>query len=145
MEKAAFEALITGVNVFIFVIALSFGITLLTSVLKLSNIASEQTINQTNGSVIIGENTNENRVVTGMEILAYYTNYIDKDFETDDKNQRGYSNIKLYIASGTSFKKTELSDTGKIEVGFLNKKYSMIYLGKGKDNIDEYSFVEIIE
>lgn len=83
MENSAYEALIIGINVTIFVIATTIAIFLLTTVFKLSNLANESVIGSKTGNVMLDGTQNQKRIVTGSELINYYTNNLNgKDITT---------------------------------------------------------------
>lgn len=72
MENSAFEALMIGVNVFVFIIALSAAILLMTNVLDMVDYANEAAITGMNGSLAETVGVVHERLYTGNEMLAYY-------------------------------------------------------------------------
>lgn len=77
MEHSAFEALMTGVNVFVFVIALSAGILLMSNIIDMVNFANEQAIVGMNGTIAESVATITDRIYTGAQILNYYSTEIE--------------------------------------------------------------------
>lgn len=74
MENSAIEALLTGVNVLIFVVALTVAITLMVGVVNLSNTASDIAKNtNTNALKEIRDGVEPERIINGKELLKYNT------------------------------------------------------------------------
>ena len=65
MENSGYEAIIIGLNVFIFIIALSVSINLMSSVNELADVAND-VIKMENDSMNKVENDTE-RIITGKE------------------------------------------------------------------------------
>lgn len=119
MENSAYEALITGVNVTIFIVATTIGIMLFTTVLDLSDLANKDVIKATTGSIMIDGQQVEKRIVTGTELLAYYTNY--------EKNKAAMQNAKdiLKVIDGTTQNLSEYIENGKITQSLANKNFEL--------------------
>ena len=79
MEQSAFEAIIIGVNVFVFIVALTSGILLMSNILDMVNFANDQAIVGMNGTLAesVGEVTE--RTYTGAQLLKYYEKTLDGD------------------------------------------------------------------
>lgn len=79
MEQSAFEAFMIGVNVFVFVAALSAGILLMSNIIDMVNFANNQAIVGMNGTLAesVGEVTE--RVYTGAQMLNYYKKTLDTE------------------------------------------------------------------
>jgi Na+-transporting NADH:ubiquinone oxidoreductase subunit NqrC len=94
MEQSAFEAVMTGVYVFVFVIALSAGILLMTNVLDMVNFANERAIVGMNGTLAETVGIVEERVYTGAQMLTYYREQIQA--QEANKDEQNYEfNVKL--------------------------------------------------
>ena len=72
MEQSAFEALMIGVNVFVFIIALSAGMFLMTSVLDMAEYANTSAITGMNGSLADSVGDVHERTYSGNQLLSYY-------------------------------------------------------------------------
>ena len=72
MEQSAFEAVMLGVNVFIFIIALTAAILLLTTVLDMVNFANNKAIIGMNGTLAEQVGVVHERTYTGAQVLTYY-------------------------------------------------------------------------
>lgn len=71
MEQSAYEAVIIGVNAFVFIVALSAGILLMTSVLDMVNFANERAIVGMNGTLAESVGIVNERIYTGSQMLTY--------------------------------------------------------------------------
>lgn len=84
MEDSAYQAMYTGVYVFVFVIALSSTIYLFKTMSDYADLAYEY------GQTVVSDNIIENisdsnqRLLTGSDVIAYYFNYTDKDKYEDE-------------------------------------------------------------
>ncbi len=71
MEQSASEAIMIGIYVFIFAIALSAGVTLMTSILDMVEIMNEPYIVGMNGTLAESIGEDHERLYTGPEIRHY--------------------------------------------------------------------------
>lgn len=135
MEQSVFEALMVGVNVFIFVAALSAGILLMSSLIDMVNFANEQAIVGMNGTLAESVGVVTERIYTGSQMLNYYK----KNIESEDT----VSTPSDYIF------KVKLEQTGHERLlkdyiesesinNYINKEFILNY--KGKDQ-DKYVYV----
>jgi len=72
MEQSAFEAVMIGVNTFVFIVALSAGILLMSSVIDMVNFANERAIVGMNGTLAENVGVVNERIYTGAQILTYH-------------------------------------------------------------------------
>lgn len=77
MEQSAFEAVMIGVNVFIFIAALSAGIMLMSSITDLVEYANKPAIVGVNGTIAETVGIVNERIYTGSQLLNYYRNEIE--------------------------------------------------------------------
>lgn len=74
MENSTIKALLTGVNVLIFVFALTVAITLMTGIINLSNNATDIIkVTNTNALKEISDESELKRIINGNEVLKYNT------------------------------------------------------------------------
>lgn len=122
MENAGIEALIIGVNVLIFVAALSVAIMLMVNVLDMSNTANDIIKSNNKGSLVETKDVDYTKVISGQELLKYYTKNIDNIFVTDTS-----TSLSDYIVS------KNLND-------ILEKKYLITMATTA--HVDVFVFVE---
>ncbi|MBQ8044292.1 MAG: hypothetical protein IJ272_09160 [Clostridia bacterium] len=79
MEQSAFEAVMTGVNVFVFIIALSAGILLMSNVIDMVNFANERAIVGMNGTLAENVGIVDERIYTGAQMLTYYRKQLERE------------------------------------------------------------------
>ncbi len=86
MEESSFQAIYTGVYIFVFIAALTTTLYMFRNVNELAENAYNYGEIATNQSVI--QAPNEDYKITGEELISYYFNYIVKDkyAEEFDKN-----------------------------------------------------------
>ena len=131
MEQNAYEALFIGVNVFVFIIALTAAILLMTNLISMVNYANENVVVGMNGSLaeIIG--FVQDRIYTGSELLSFYRKNIDNNKYFVRESNGGHEvRLKKYIED-------EALDT------FYKSKFELVY--KGNSSEDQYVFVKINE
>lgn len=83
MDESAQQAVQLGVNVTIFVVALTISITLLLGVRDVADVASEYNASLPTGSRVVVPEEIKKRTVSGYELLSYYSLYM-----TDINNER---------------------------------------------------------
>ena len=95
MEESSFQAIYTGVYIFVFIAALTTTLYMFRNVNELAENAYNYGESATTESVITAsvEKTN----LTREDVISYYFNYIRKD-KYDDRNENDYTkNIKLDV------------------------------------------------
>lgn len=122
MDEAAQQAVQLGVNVTIFVVALTISITLLLGVRDVADVATEYNASIPTGSRIVTVESEEKRVINGYELLSYYANYM-----TDRNNER-IDKYKLKIVNGEQTLDEEERDEDIIQIENL-KEYLETELG----------------
>ena len=112
MEKTAYDAFITGINILIFVLALTITINLMVSVRKMSDTANDIMKNDF-GSMVETEDDTD-RILTGQELLYYA-----KDLDLNGKYKFYYNNTSTSLET--------YINTNHINT-ILNYKYSLSYV-----------------
>ncbi len=131
MEQSAFEALMIGVNVFVFIIALTAAVLLMSNVIDMVNFANEQAIVGMNGTLAETVGVVTERTYTGVQMLSYYNETIkDEEFKY---------NFKVKLSKNGQEK--SIQDFIKTEVitNYLNKEFTLEYKGV-KNKKDTYVF-----
>lgn len=83
MNDSLFEALMVGVNTFIFIIALTAGITLMGQINEMVEYTQLETSSASTGSLIESYGDTAERTYTGAEIYALYGQYKQDDLPED--------------------------------------------------------------
>lgn len=143
MEDSAFNAIYTGVYVFIFVIALTATIFLYRSVSEYADVAYDFSHKIDGSALIIGSEVERNRILNGDEVINYYYNYIKKDqYGTDKENSKYIVSINLAgndepekILTNTDLSYKELAE----RIG-MNNKYIVNYV---KETADQKAIIQI--
>ena len=151
MDSSAYEAIYTGVYIFIFIIALTVAIVLFNSITNFADLAYEFTNRIDSNSTIVQAPVEENLLLDSNKVLSYYYNYIQKDLYGDGESanmgtQKEKYKISIY---------TKVNDNGipkldsKLEKGLTleeaieriginsdNNKYILTYDSKDEGSID---------
>ena len=137
MDESAQQAVQLGVNVTIFIIALTIGITLMLGVRDVAEKAFEYNASIPTGSRVISVANDNRRVISGDEILSYYSNYMtDENHALSDKfiikveNKSGTRSITKGPEGGTS----DLKDYLKHKGIDISKNYEIIISEYDKNN-----------
>lgn len=125
MENSGQEALVTGVNVSIFIIALTIGITLLTTVLSLAEIANEDVVKASSGGVMVVNDGDGKRIVTGADLMNYYSNYTNNSAAY----QESKDDLFVKIGAGQPQDLNTYIESIEIKKDFFNTKFELIYDG----------------
>lgn len=148
MEESAYEALFTGTYIFVFIVALTVTIYLFNSMLDFSDLAYEFNTTVEDKSTIINAPVEENRLLTGEEVLSYYYNYVRLDLYTAKESPINYNITIKKTVTGSSINSAlegkSLNDVAN-EIG-IDNRYILYYKGasydaEGKKNID----IEIVK
>lgn len=99
MEESTYEALYTGVYLFVFIIAVSSAVFLFNSVTKYADLSYEFG-KEITGSVMENVPTSRYKVLTGSEVISYYFNYISHDLY-DNANEK-VSEYEIEITRGNT-------------------------------------------
>jgi len=127
MEQSAFEAVMTGVNVFVFIIALSAGILLMSSVIDMVNFANERAIVGMNGTLAENVGVVNERIYTGGEMLTYYREQLERQ-ETGKQEQNYSFNVKLSELGNEEPLARYIE--GATLKNYLNEQFTLQYKGK---------------
>lgn len=95
MENSSIDAVLIGVNVFIFIIALTFSIMLMSTVLDMSNAVSTEVKTYGNSSILESIGSVEEKRISGTEVYAYFLKQGDEKFYIENI---GKSKTKLITA-----------------------------------------------
>lgn len=130
MERSAFEAFMIGVYVFIFIIALTAGVLLMSNVIDMVNFANDQAIVGMNGTLAESVGVVTERIYTGEQILAHYRKNIENsqsayDFKIKLSELGHEESIEHFIQSPNMTK-------------YIGKQFILEYKGK---NEDKYMYI----
>jgi len=116
MDESAQQAVQLGVNTTIFVVALTIGINLLLGVRNVADVAAEYNASIPSGSRVVTVQSNKTRIISGYELLSYYTNYM-----TDVNGERSYKYIITIEDVGKITKEDE--ETFEFEQAILKQYF----------------------
>lgn len=135
MEQSAFEAIMIGVNVFIFVVALTAGVLLMTNVLDMVEYANQNAITGMNGSIAETVGSVHERTYTGEQVLSYYgkvvgsTNHSKYDFKVRLSNVGSEGTLKSYIENQSIY--NYMDDEFELQYkGVINNKETYVFVLK---------------
>ena len=132
MEQSAFEAVMIGVNVFVFIMALTAGVLLMSNIIDMVNFANDQAIIGMNGT--LAENVGEvtERTYTGVQMLKYCEEKLKADeTELDETRQQVEGPYIFKIKLSESGQEDELQDYIKANKvsEYLSQKFKLEYKG----------------
>lgn len=135
MENSAFEALMIGVNVFVFIIALSAAILLMSNVIDMVNFANAQAVVGMNGTIAEEIGIVNERIYKGSKMLTYYREQIER-IELEKSESQYDFKVKLDKLGQEKDLKAYI-ETESIK-NYLNKDFLLQYKGKIGD---KYTYV----
>lgn len=141
MEQSAFEALMIGVYVFIFIAALTAGVLLMSNVIDMVNYANKQAVVGMNGTLAETVGVVEERLYTGTQLLTYYKEEIED--EALEKTPKNYS-FTVKLSEGDSPKTLNRFIAETYVTNYLNEKFVLKYKGQ-EEGIYNYEFVKYVE
>ena len=139
MEQSTFEAVIIGVNAFVFIIALTAGILLMSSVVDMVNFANERAIVGMNGTVAESVGVVEDRIYTGAQMLTYYREQLEQQEKIEGQELNYEFKVKL-SELGSEIKLADFIQTERLN-NYYNKQFILQYKGK-ESGKDTYVFFE---
>lgn len=130
MEQSAFEAVMIGVNVFIFIAALSAGMVLMSNITDLVEFANEQAIVGMNGTIAETVGVVNERIYTGSQILNYYRNEVEAE-----ELPIGQPNEKFYVklSEDGQEKPLRIFVESQSVSQYLTKEFELQYKGLSGD------------
>lgn len=134
MDESAQQAVSIGVNITIFIIALSISLTLMFSVRNMAEIATEVDNSVPNGAVLHSAEEVDDRIISGYELISYYYNYI-VPYYRDENNRSEYNhpNVGVIIQTKNTVFKKEIIDGDNQDLENENDNLSINDL---RDKID---------
>ena len=130
MEQSAFEALMIGVNVFIFIMALTAGVLLMSNIIDMVNFANDQAIVGMNGTLAETVGVVTERTYTGTQMLRYY-----KETTQSDKNPYSF---KVKLSQNGQERSIESFIQNETMAKYLSHEFTLEY--KGIEN-EKYTYV----
>ena len=89
MEDSAYEAIYTGVYVFIFIIALTVSLLLFNGINEVADLSYEFSNKISGSETLVNVPVEQNLLLSPSEVLSYYFNYIQKDlYSTEFVNSK---------------------------------------------------------
>ena len=124
MDESAQQAVQLGVNITIFIVALSISLTLLLGVRDVAEVAADYDASIPTGSRVVDVSEQKKRLISGNELLSYCANYMT------DLNNAGTNRYVIVIKdSGETFVADDMSDVSNIKTTLgdsLKKEYEVI-------------------
>lgn len=150
MEESASEALVIGVNVFVFIIALTASILLMTNVLNMVNFANESAVKGMSGTLADSVGVVEDRLVSGSDLITYYRRYkLTTNTDIESENYGKTNSDTEYLVKGSDIG-DEVSLIRYIEkepfANYYARNFELIYKGTRYDTtlekqVNQYLFV----
>lgn len=132
MEQSAFEAVMIGVNVFVFIIALTAGILLMGNIINMVNYANENAVIGMNGTLAETVGVVDERVYNGEDLLTYYRRYVDQNYTDEEDNVKNKSNYEYLVKLSKLGIEETLQEFIEKEsyFNYINSKFELSYKGK---------------
>lgn len=132
MEQSAFEAVMIGVNVFVFIIALTAGILLMGNIINMVNYANENAVIGMNGTLAETVGVVEERIYSGEDLLTYYRRYVAENYTDEDNNIKNKSNYEYLVKISKTSNEEPLQEFIEKEsyFNYINSQFELSYKGK---------------
>ena len=127
-----------GVNAFVFIIALTASILLMSNIIDMVDYANEQAIVGMNGSLAESVGVVEERIYSGYDLLTYYR-------EEQQLAEKGQTSNKIYnvmLNEEVGYKKLDEVIKDNSFSSYMDKQFLLRYEGKYGEKF-EYTFVVI--
>lgn len=121
MNDSAFEALMIGVNTFIFIIALTSGILLMGKINDLVEYTKKEVASNSNGALIENEGEIASRSFLGTEVYALYGQAKRGELESGVEIKVNLNGVKQKIEDYGGIGLVYLSDTFLLQITDENK------------------------
>lgn len=138
MEQSAFEALTIGVSVFVFIIALTAGVLLMSNVIDMVNYANEQAIVGMNGTLAESVGVVNERIYTGSQLLTYYRQQVQAIEQEKEASEYEFR-VKL-SKTGSSTELKAFVQRNTIN-NYLHEEFLLEYRGVNENKKQVYVFV----
>ena len=127
MDESAQQAVQLGVNVTIFILALTLSITLLLGVRDVAKVASDYNASIPTGSRVVSVAEQKQRVISGNELLSYYVNYMT------DVNHERTERYTIIIQDGSNELKEEIRNGDVSDIADIKKMFKDKHINLAKD------------
>ena len=127
MDESAQQAVQLGVNVTIFILALTLSITLLLEVRDVAKVASDYNASIPTGSRVVSVAEQKQRVISGNELLSYYVNYMI------DVNHERTERYTIIIQDGSNELKEEIRNGDVSDIADIKKMFKDKHINLAKD------------
>ena len=117
MGDSAYQAIYTGVYVFVFIIAMSATIYLFMTIIDYAELSYNYGNTALDSNLIENIPTTKYQLLTGSDVITYYYNYVKKDKYEGSESDTKY-NVEIFNSSGTKIIN---------EVAIKNIKYDQKY------------------
>lgn len=97
MEESAQQAISLGVNVTIFVVALTASLMLMFGVRNLADISAEVDESVQDGSLMLDTRELDDRIIDGVELISYYYTYIKPYYVEGTEKTYNHPNVGVII------------------------------------------------
>jgi len=128
MKDSAFEAIMTSVNIFIFIIALTISITLMVQVLNTTSASGDLLVKNLQGSIYAKYSKNNDRLYNLSDILGMQQKYDPE-------------NTKYQITVLEGFTETSLDNYEANLSYFTINKYKLSFKTQSTDNIMTFELI----
>ncbi len=138
MGESAYEAIYTGVYVFIFIIALTVSMLLFNNITEVANLSYEFSNKIEDNATLVDVPVEQNLLLEPYEVLSYYYNYVERDLYSNTTGNSGLNSYKVSIytkasdqpGASTSLLPTNLDINSAMNAIGKNNKYILRYISK---------------
>ncbi len=137
MGDSAYQAIYTGVYVFVFIIAMSATIYLFMTIIDYAELSYNYGNTALDSNLIENIPTTKYQLLTGSDVITYYYNYVKKDKYEGSESDTKY-NVEIFNSSGA-----KIIDETKIRDIKYDQKYKLEFMSENNKGVATIRITEV--
>lgn len=137
MGDSAYQAIYTGVYVFVFIIAMSATIYLFMTIIDYAELSYNYGNTALDSNLIENIPTTKYQLLTGSDVITYYYNYVKKDKYEGSESDTKY-NVEIFNSSGA-----KIIDETKIRDIKYDQKYKLEFMSENNNGVATIRITEV--
>lgn len=137
MGDSAYQAIYTGVYVFVFIIAMSATIYLFMTIIDYAELSYNYGNTALDSNLIENIPTTKYQLLTGSDVITYYYNYVKKDKYEGSESDTKY-NVEIFNSSGT-----KIINEAAIKNIKYDQKYKLEFVSENNNGVATIRITEV--
>lgn len=137
MGDSAYQAIYTGVYVFVFIIAMSATIYLFMTIIDYAELSYNYGNTALDSNLIENIPTTKYQLLTGSDVITYYYNYVKKDKYEGSESDTKY-NVEIFNSSGV-----KISNEAAIKNIKYDQKYKLEFVSENNNGVATIRITEV--